>query len=144
MIQKNKEINRIDNIIKELNILPEDIQGLIKSDVNDILSITTSESVLQNKKNNMLIEIYFNPYILYGSSILTEDIMDDFCKFVIDRYNQETEELDYMLEASYISSKECLLYKYNIDRKYFDISTVYGRNIKRMFDKNSLQKVKII
>ncbi len=144
MIQKNKEINRIDNIIKELNILPEDIQGLIKSDVNDILSITTSESVLQNKKNNMLIEIYFNPYILYGSSILTENIMDDFCKFVIDRYNQETEELDYMLEESYISSKECSLYKYNIDRKYFDISTVYGRNIKRMFDKNSLQKVKTI
>ena len=66
MIQKNKEINRIDNIIKELNILPEDIQGLIKSDVNDVLSITTTESVLQNKKNNMLIKIYFNPYILYG------------------------------------------------------------------------------
>ena len=50
MIQKNKEINRINNIIKELNILPEDIQGLIKSDVNDVLSITTTESVLQNKK----------------------------------------------------------------------------------------------
>ena len=93
----------IDRLIKS-NFLSE-------NEIIELMSLTTAEMFLimkepQNYKQQILINIYWNPVLLYDCKSISENLIDKLIQFVEYRYMAEKQEMEERLDNGDTTKKE--------------------------------------
>ena len=106
--------SNVSKELKRLNITEGDLSLLFNASENAVLSFLDKDT----DRTRILGTLYFNPYLLYGSDLETEELVD----ISSDEYNSRIEKLN---------------------SHYFD-NSISGRNIKRMIEKEKVLNKSLI
>ena len=123
----------IDRLIK-LKILSE-------NEIIELMSLTTTEVFLIMKesqiyKQQILINIYWNPVLLYDCKSISENLIDKLIQFVEYRYMAEKQEMEERLDNGDATKSEFSEYVRKLDEHFFPNSNVVAKNIKRIIFSN--------
>lgn len=126
--------SNVSKELKRLNITEGDLSLLFNASENAVLSFLDKDT----DRTRILGTLYFNPYLLYGSNLETEELVE----FTLNRYKAEQSELYFQYENADISFDEYNSRIKKLNSHYFD-NTISGRNIKRMIEKE-MKKEKVL
>lgn len=126
--------SNVSKELKRLNITEGDLSLLFNASENAVLSFLDKDT----DRTRILGILYFNPYLLYGSDLETEELVE----FTLNRYKAEQSELYFQYENADISSDEYNNRIEKLNNHYFD-NSISGRNIKRMIEKE-MKKEKVL
>lgn len=121
--------NNVSKELRRLNITEGELSLLFNSSENVVLSFLDKGT----DKSKILSTLYFNPYLLYESGFVDEELVE----FTLNRYKAEQSELYFQYENADISRNEYNERIEKLNMHYFD-NSVFGRNIKRMIEKEKV------
>ena len=82
--------SNVSKELKRLNITEGDLSLLFNASENAVLSFLDKDT----DRTRILGTLYFNPYLLYGSDLETEELVE----FTLNRYKAEQSELYFQYE----------------------------------------------
>ena len=127
--------SNVSKELKRLNITEGDLSLLFNASENAVLSFLDKDT----DRTRILGTLYFNPYLLYGSDLETEELVE----FTLNRYKAEQSELYFQYENADISSDEYNNRIEKLNSHYFD-NSISGRNIKRMIEREKVLNKSLI
>lgn len=121
----------IDKMLHDKKITLEDLNILMNMDTNDVFMLMGKT---KNNKTEVLLNIYWNPTLLYDCKNLDDNITESLIKFVSYRYNLEKEEINQRFLNGEINRENYDSYCSNLDKIFFKEDNITSRNIRRILE----------
>src|SRR5574344_170572 len=124
--QLEQKCKILDSLIVKGIINNDELKTLLNVDINEMINVKIYRTSTFKKK--CMFNIYFNPYILYFSNKISNEVKENLPRFIKYRYLQEKKEYDNKLEYGEITKK---IYKDEIEnlQMHYFYSSPIGTNI---------------
>ena len=119
----------IDSLISKKVLTEDEIISLMKMTSGEIFLLMKHPRKFKKK---VMLNIYWNPSLLYDSNFLSENMIESLITFVDYRYTIEKSEIEIRKSEGYLSSSEYQEYLENLEQRFFPTDNVVSNNIKRI------------